>query len=285
MGDVSEDGDAMTDPLKRIETERDEARAALARVLPYLETMSEHDLAIGPGFDEDIAVVRQLVLNDGRPSTSVEMEALLNPEEQENLGNWLWQKEHHGIADSSVVIGPGSALLVGALHKLAERERGEHSVGPADSEVRRLLRFVLDECDWEGDPRIRDACRKALPILEAGGARHRVVHRVLEELVAGVAEFCACEVDPYELLCDPNDRAIAVLAGRAPGPPALQMPQLPEGWEWDDYVACDGNNTSVWVDADGELTVSQRIVKPIPTSIFFAVLAARARDVLTVSQK
>ncbi len=40
----------------------------------------------------------------------------------------------------------------------------------------------------------------------------RELRTALKNLSAGVTEFCAAETNPYELLCDPNEEAVAVLA-------------------------------------------------------------------------
>ena len=39
----------------------------------------------------------------------------------------------------------------------------------------------------------------------------RELRTALKNLSDGVTEFCAAETNPYELLCDPNEEAVAVL--------------------------------------------------------------------------
>ena len=73
-------------------------------------------------------------------------------------------------------------------------------------------------------------------------ARRQALEPALKNLSDGVREFCESETDPYELIVEPNDVAMRVLASVAL-PPSI----LPSGEMWAPSCGCQPDSTmTLW---------------------------------------
>ncbi|MBX9816131.1 MAG: hypothetical protein A4S12_13450 [Proteobacteria bacterium SG_bin5] len=84
--------------------------------------------------------------------------------------------EHRDSIGSHAVIEPGAVNLMTAGTGIAHSERSpatERAVGPELSGIQTWL--ALPEADEEGDPAFEQVTRDQLPVVEAGGARARVI--------------------------------------------------------------------------------------------------------------
>lgn len=84
--------------------------------------------------------------------------------------------EHRDSIGSHAVIEPGAVNLMTAGRGIAHSERSpatERAVGPELSGIQTWL--ALPEADEEGDPAFEQVTRDQLPVVDAGGARARVI--------------------------------------------------------------------------------------------------------------
>lgn len=84
--------------------------------------------------------------------------------------------EHRDSLGSHALIEPGAVNLMTAGHGIAHSERsplGERAKGPALSGIQTWL--ALPEADEERAPAFEQVTRDRLPLVEAGGARARVI--------------------------------------------------------------------------------------------------------------
>ncbi len=84
--------------------------------------------------------------------------------------------DHRDSLGSHVTIEPGAVNLMTAGHGIVHSERSpatERAAGPELSGIQTWL--ALPEADEERDPAFEQVLRAALPVVEAGGARARVI--------------------------------------------------------------------------------------------------------------
>ncbi|MBY0285193.1 MAG: pirin family protein [Sphingomonas sp.] len=84
--------------------------------------------------------------------------------------------DHRDSLGSHVTIEPGAVNLMTAGHGIVHSERSpttERAAGPELSGIQTWL--ALPEADEERDPAFEQVLREALPVVEAGGARARVI--------------------------------------------------------------------------------------------------------------
>ncbi len=84
--------------------------------------------------------------------------------------------DHRDSIGSHVTIEPGAVNLMTAGHGIVHSERSpamEREAGPALSGIQTWL--ALPEADEERDPAFEQVVRASLPVVEAGGARARVI--------------------------------------------------------------------------------------------------------------
>ena len=84
--------------------------------------------------------------------------------------------DHRDSVGSHVTIEPGAVNLMTAGHGIVHSERSpatERAAGPELSGIQTWL--ALPEADEERDPAFEQVLRAALPVVEAGGARARVI--------------------------------------------------------------------------------------------------------------
>lgn len=84
--------------------------------------------------------------------------------------------DHRDSIGSHVTIEPGAVNLMTAGHGIVHSERSpaaERAAGPELSGIQTWL--ALPEADEERDPAFEQVLRAALPVVEAGGARARVI--------------------------------------------------------------------------------------------------------------
>ncbi|MBX9880682.1 MAG: pirin family protein [Sphingomonas sp.] len=132
--------------------------------------------------------------------------------------------EHRDSIGSHVVIEPGAVNLMTAGHGISHSERSpasERAVGPELSGIQTWL--ALPEADEERDPAFEQVTRDRLPVVEASGARARIIMGTLWGATAPTsiyAETIYADIDlapggAVPIDAEADERALYVAYGEA----------------------------------------------------------------------
>ena len=132
--------------------------------------------------------------------------------------------EHRDSIGSHVVIEPGAVNLMTAGHGISHSERSpasERAVGPELSGIQTWL--ALPEADEERDPTFEQVTRDRLPVVEASGARARIIMGTLWGATAPTsiyAETIYADIDlapggAVPIDAEADERALYVAYGEA----------------------------------------------------------------------